>query len=118
MTTLEQFAEQMQGFSKEYVIELFYDSLNRSKEWKDRFKQAEQERTQLLIEKEQPKKDHPEKAQEWLSQQMLAKVNQEIRKVREEAEKEKAQALYEKGELIFKMKTDMEKLQNQHIPPQ
>ena len=118
MTTLEQFAEKMQGFSREYVIELFYDSLKRSKEWKDRFKQAEQERTQLITEKEQPKKDHPEKAQEWLSEQMLAKMNQEIRKVREEAGKEKAQALYEKDELIFKMKTDIEKLQKLYIPPQ
>ena len=100
MATLEQFAEKLQGFSMEYITELFYDSLKRSKEWKDRFKQAEQERTQLIIEKEQPKKDHPEKAQEWLSEQMLAEKNQEIRKVREEAEKEKAQALYEKDQLF------------------
>ena len=101
----------------EYITELLYDSLKRSKEWKDRFKQADQERTQLIVEKEPPKKDHPEKAQEWLSEQMLAKMNQEIRKVREEAGKEKAQALYEKDELIFKMKTDIEKLQKL-IPPQ
>ena len=30
MATLEQFAEKLQGFSMEYITELFYDSLKRS----------------------------------------------------------------------------------------
>ena len=102
MATLEQFAETLQGFSMEYITELFYDSLKRPKEWKDRFKQADQEKAQLIIEQQQ-----------------------EIGKVRREAMERLAQALYEKDKLISKkdqviskMKTDIEKLQKQASPPQ
>ena len=79
MTTLEQFAEKLQGFSMEYITELFYDSLKRSKEWKDRFKQADQEKAQLIIEQQK-----------------------EIGKVRREAMERLAQALYENDKLISK----------------
>ena len=114
MTTLEQFAEKLEGFSKERVIKLFYDLLTKTKEWKNRFEQAEQERKQLLVEKKegQSKKDPhmPEKAQEWLNEQMLAELNQEIRKVQEDAEKEKARVLNEKHEELYKLKAEIQKL--------
>ena len=86
----------------EYITELFYDSLKRSKEWKDRFKQADQEKAQLIIGQ----------------QKDIGKVRGETMQRLAQALYEKDQLIYEKDQLMFKMKTDIDKLQKQVIPPQ
>ena len=93
MTTPEQFANQLGEYSRERLIQLFYDSIKKAKEYKDRFEQAEQEKKQLIIEKDTAM---PEKAKGYLKEQILAEKDEELRKVKEQAEKEKQHILDEK----------------------
>ena len=115
MTTPEQFANQLGEYSRERMIQLFYDSIKKAKEYKDRFEQAEQEKKQLIIEKD---KAMPEKAKGYLKEQILAEKDEELRKVKEQAEKEKQNILNEKDKELYKVKTEFEKFKKDQIPAQ
>ena len=97
------------------MIQLFYGSIKKAKEYKDRFEQAEQEKKQLLIMKD---KAMSEKAKSYLKEQILAEKDEELRKVKEQAEKEKQHILNEKDEDLYKVKTEFEQFKKQHPPPQ
>ena len=84
MTTLEQFANKLEGCSKERVIHLIYDLTKSTKVWKDRFEQAEQDKKHLIIEKDKEMQKVQEQAEQE-KKQLLIEKDKEMQKVQEQS---------------------------------